>query len=230
MRMLRRPDRVETTLLQRTRKRAGVHGVVGEKHCCAEFHRRPSPFGLRHRSAFQRMSGEGTCQAASGADSARSVPVVDAVRQAPVPALSHGRHVRSERCSPLRRSCREQAWQADVEATGDCEAAPNGRRSHSDAVCPGIFAIEHNWAVEFVPDASCVAIGMAATQPVWLNKARMANVRRGVMAEGPLRRRLLHRGDFPRRSAGYRKASRPTDFRKDRGRIGSVNPQRLAKG
>jgi hypothetical protein len=79
---------------------------------------------------------------------------------------------------------RELPWAGCLaELATACDAVPNGRRSQSEAICPGNVAIEHNWAAEFVPDTSCAANGMAATQPVWLKRARMANVRRVVMAQ-----------------------------------------------
>src|ERR1019366_1231147 len=58
MRVLRRPDRVEASILKRTGKRTGIHRVVSEKHRPAEFHRRFSPrvsLGMvAHDSAFVR--------------------------------------------------------------------------------------------------------------------------------------------------------------------------------
>jgi hypothetical protein len=110
-----------------------------------------------------------------------------------------------------------------------CEVIPNDKRSHSEAVCPGNVANEHNWAAEFVPVTSCVANGMAATQPVWLSRARIASVKRGVTAESPLRR-WLPAGGFSPAQCRLSKGLAPHRFSEGSGADQKVDPRRLAKG
>ena len=80
---------------------------------------------------------------------------------------------------------------------GASEVEANGRRSQKEGVCPGIFAIAQSRSFEFAPDASCVTIGNAATQPVRLNETKAMRGRRQVMGTDPFRNSGSSLADCP---------------------------------
>jgi hypothetical protein len=61
---------------------------------------------------------------------------------------------------------------------------------------------------------------MAATQPVWLNKASMAKVKRAVMAEVPLRRVATGPGEFSPAQRRLSKGLTPHRFSEGSGASG----------
>jgi hypothetical protein len=66
---------------------------------------------------------------------------------------------------------------------------------------------------------SCMAMGMAATQPVRLNNANVGRMRRAFMGRSPVRGEASGPVGYSPGLSRLLKASRPTDFRKDRRRI-----------
>jgi hypothetical protein len=78
-----------------------------------------------------------------------------------------------------------------------CAGAIEPNRSHSESDWPGSFTIEQSPDVGFAPEMSCAAMGIAATQPVRLNKAKAAKVMRAIMSRGPFRCEALTRRFSP---------------------------------
>jgi hypothetical protein len=114
----------------------------------------------RDRSAIRRSSGEGC-----GQDNSHGSDLPRQILQACAQLASAG-------VGPYRAAVSTIVpsgflWVAGTGfASGVCLAIANGMWSHNEDDCPGSFIEEQSWVGEPPPDMSCVAIGMAATQPV----------------------------------------------------------------